>query len=110
MLFMAAMQVSAVPEAIPPGFSVLSAPASEYAVFRHPGPPDEFPETVMYAFLDWRPTARYEFHHVGVQLRSFATGLDGCDEYWMPVLPKGAIPPWREGEGASTQSGEVGPS
>ena len=98
MLFMAAVRVQEVPAKLPHGFSVKHAPATDYAVFGHPGSKEMFADTVQYALGDWRPTSDFEFNHLALQLRSAATAPDGSDEYWLPVLPKGETPPWEIAE------------
>ena len=95
LVFMAGALVDEPPRALPPGFSVKRTRPTEFAVFAHGGPGEAFPDTVTYALVDWLPGSPYEFDADGVQLRSFGTGREGCDEFWLPLVPRGEPAPWR---------------
>ena len=96
MLVMTGVRVEALPKEPPEGLTTKHTPPARFAVFRHPGPRENYTQTVVYAFQDWLPYSEFEYDAEGVQLRAMGEARGEPDEFWMPVVPKSDKAPWRK--------------
>ena len=96
MMLLVGVRVDAPPDALADGLRVKSPRPTEFAVFDHTGPSETFSETVTHALLHWLPKSAYEIDASASQVRSFGTGTEGRDEYWLPIVPSGPPAPWRQ--------------